>query len=199
MSNLAKQSLAHALKVKIEEKDLSKITIKELTDLCGLRRQTFYYHFKDIYDLLKWLYTNELIEEIRVDDGYESWQNCYLSIFKYVKSNQRLIISTYNSIASEYFLNFLNKYTSMFIKKIIEEKLEGKYIEEELEIFLSNFYKNALIGCVKDYVEQGMKEDPNEIVMKVDCILDGSIDLFLSNLENKYRRLKNEKNLNLSK
>ena len=61
-------------------------------------------------------------------------------IIKYVKSNQRLIISTYNSIASEYFLNFLNKYTSMFIKKIIEEKLEGKYIEEELEIFLSNFY-----------------------------------------------------------
>ena len=50
MSNLAKQSLAHALKIKIEEKDLSKITIKELTDLCGLRRQTFYYHFKDIYD-----------------------------------------------------------------------------------------------------------------------------------------------------
>lgn len=186
MSNLAKKSLAQALKKKIKEKELSKITIKELTDECGLKRQTFYYHFNDIYELVKWLYTNELIEEIKVDDNYESWQKCYACIFDYVKNNKQLILKTYNSIAREYFLSFLNKETNIFITKIIDEKTESKKVKDDTKVFLSNFYKNALIGCIKDWIEQGMKEDPNDLIIKVDCILDGNIDLFFSNLEKKY-------------
>lgn len=183
MSNLAKKSLAHALKKKIKEKELSKITIQELTDECGLKRQTFYYHFSDIYDLVKWLYTNELIEEIKVDNNYDSWQKCYSYIFEYVKKNQQLIFKTYNSIAREYFLSFLNKQTNLFITKVIDEKINDKHIEENNKLFLSNFYKNVLIGCIRDWVEQGMTDDYKNLIVKIECILDGSIDIFLKNLD----------------
>lgn len=187
MSNLTKKSLASALKQKIKEKDLSEITIAELTDRCGLKRQTFYYHFTDIYDLLKWLYTNEVIEEIKDAETYESWKECYSYIFEYVKRNQSLIFGTYKSIAKEYFHNFLNNQTHEIISKVIAEKTRNKKITASTEIFLTNFYKNVLIGFIKDWIEEGMREDPASLIEKIDCILDGSIELYIKNSNERNR------------
>ena len=55
-SETTKQELSAALKTLMSQKPLEKISIREITDLCGLRRETFYYHFADIYDLVKWMF-----------------------------------------------------------------------------------------------------------------------------------------------
>ena len=64
MSEITKKALAETLKKLLSKNKLNKITIKEITEDCGVNRQTFYYHFKDIYDLLEWIYKNEVIQEI---------------------------------------------------------------------------------------------------------------------------------------
>ena len=53
MSQITKNALATALKKLLSKKELSKITISNITEECGVNRQTFYYHFKDIYDIYK--------------------------------------------------------------------------------------------------------------------------------------------------
>ena len=65
-------------------KELSKITITNITKDCGVNRQTFYYHFKDVYDLLEWIYMNEVIQSMEGNDTYDTWQQGFLSIFEYV-------------------------------------------------------------------------------------------------------------------
>ena len=62
MSEITKKALAESLKKLLSKNKLNKITIKEITEDCGVNRQTFYYHFKDIYDLLEWIYKNEVIQ-----------------------------------------------------------------------------------------------------------------------------------------
>ena len=54
MSNLTKLALEQSLKKFLLKKPLDKITIKDLTDDIGISRMSFYYHFKDIYDLVEW-------------------------------------------------------------------------------------------------------------------------------------------------
>lgn len=54
MSNTTKQALEAALKEMMLKKPLDKITIRDLTETCGISRMAFYYHFKDIYDLVEW-------------------------------------------------------------------------------------------------------------------------------------------------
>ena len=88
MSELTKKGLAVSLKKLLSKKELSKITISNITDECGVNRQTFYYHFKDIYDLLEWIYKNEVIDEI--DNKDEDWQQRFLYIFKYVLKKFKL-------------------------------------------------------------------------------------------------------------
>ena len=63
MSEITKKALAETLKKLLSKNKLNKITIKEITEDCGVNRQTFYYHFKDIYDLLEWIYKNEVKEK----------------------------------------------------------------------------------------------------------------------------------------
>ena len=55
VSEHTKTMLCQALKKKMAQKPLDKITIRELADDCGLKRQAFYYHFEDIYDLVRWM------------------------------------------------------------------------------------------------------------------------------------------------
>ena len=55
MSEITKRALATSLKKLLSQKELTKISIKDITDDCGIQRQTFYYHFTDIYDLVEWI------------------------------------------------------------------------------------------------------------------------------------------------
>ena len=55
MSNITKYALESSLKKMMLTKPLDKITIRDLTEDCGISRMAFYYHFKDIYDLDAWL------------------------------------------------------------------------------------------------------------------------------------------------
>ena len=59
MSLLTEKALAASLKKLLEKKTLDKITVKDITDDCGVNRQTFYYHFHDVYDWVEWIFTEE--------------------------------------------------------------------------------------------------------------------------------------------
>ena len=59
MAIATKKLLADGLKELLEKKTLDKITVKELVATCGVNRQTFYYNFQDIYELLEWIFVEE--------------------------------------------------------------------------------------------------------------------------------------------
>ena len=50
-----KIAIAYAFKDLLSEKPINKITINDITDKCNINRQTFYYHFQDIRDLVEWI------------------------------------------------------------------------------------------------------------------------------------------------
>ena len=66
MSQITKRALASALKELLEHKPLNKITIADITEQCGVNRQTFYYHFENLMDVLEWgvrQTTRQLVEQ----------------------------------------------------------------------------------------------------------------------------------------
>ena len=79
-----KLALANALKKLLQKKFLDDITVKELVEECEVNRQTFYYHFQDIYDLLRWFLEHETSEALR---GADCWQDALRAAFRYVQDN----------------------------------------------------------------------------------------------------------------
>lgn len=73
MSKLTtKKAIALALKEVMKTKPLSKITVNEIAEECSINRQTFYYHFQDIQDLVEWICLTEADDAIEDNKNYET-------------------------------------------------------------------------------------------------------------------------------
>ena len=83
-----KAAVADALLELIRRKDADKITVKDLVEVCGISRQTFYYHFKDIYDLVEWCCEEDASRALAGKKTYETWQQGLLQIFEAVQDNK---------------------------------------------------------------------------------------------------------------
>ena len=107
MSNITKHALAESLKKLLLKKPLNKITINDLTTDCGISRMAFYYHFKDIYDLVEWACLEESRKALQGKKTYDTWQEGLLQIFEAVYENKPFIINAYNAISREQIENSL--------------------------------------------------------------------------------------------
>ena len=59
-----KAKIAQTLYELLKHKSLDKITVKELVDTCNISRQSFYYHFQDIMDVVEWCQNQSLKQSI---------------------------------------------------------------------------------------------------------------------------------------
>ena len=72
MSQVTKRALENSLKHILSQKPLDKITVSDITDDCGINRMTFYYHFKDIYDLIEWACVEDAKKALDGKKTYET-------------------------------------------------------------------------------------------------------------------------------
>ena len=188
MSNITKKALASSLKKILSKKEFNKITINDITEDCGVNRQTFYYHFKDIYDLLEWIYTNEVIGKIKnleTDNPTENWQQEFLYVFEYIIENKKFVYNTYYSVSRSFFLNFVYQQTNLVLTKAVNEKSKNLNIDEKNKKFIADFYKYGFVGIMLDWIDKGMQEDYHKIVMMMGTALDGNIARSIENFKQK--------------
>ena len=106
MSKITKIAMAQALKKLLIVKDLDKITINDISNECGINRQTFYYHFRDIYDLLEWIFANEVVEKIENETNIDNWQEQFMYVLNYMLENKFFIMKVYNSLSKHICENY---------------------------------------------------------------------------------------------
>lgn len=175
MSQITKRALAASLKSLLEKTTLDKITIKDIVDQCGINRQTFYYHFQDVYSLLDWIFVTEAERVISENKLEEDWKKGLLAVFKYLTENKQFVINTYRSIGREYLEQYLYKAVYEVILGILEKNKKGMNISESDKKFVANFYKYAFVGLALEWIRTGMKEEPAEIVDQIGRFIEGDM------------------------
>lgn len=183
MSNTTKLALEASLKKLLQHKKIDKITINDLTSDCGISRMSFYYHFKDIYDLVEWICVEDGKKILQDKKTYDTWQEGMEHIFESVLENKAFILNVYSSISREKIENYLYKLTHELIANVIEEKCVGIDLAEEDKAFIADFYKYAFVGIVLDWISRGMKDEYKEIVEKMSSTLRGNITNSIRNFE----------------
>lgn len=175
MSNTTKQALADALKRMLLKKPLDKITIRDITETCGISRMAFYYHFKDIYDLVEWTCIEDAAQALQGKKTYDTWQEGLLQIFEAVLENKPFVLNAYRCISREQMEHFLFQLTCGLIRGVVEEKSLGVEIAEADKAFIAEFYKYNFVGIMLDWIKQGMNADYHIIVQKVSTIMQGAV------------------------
>lgn len=175
MSNTTKYALETSLKKLLLQKPVDKITISDITNDCGISRMAFYYHFKDIYDLIEWVCLEDARRALQGKKTYDTWQEGLQQIFEAVIENKPFIMNVYRTLSREQIENYLFKLTHSLLIGVVEEKSAGLDITEAEMAFIADFYKYGFVGIMLDWIRDGMKEDYGDITGKLSITLKGNI------------------------
>ena len=180
MSQVTKRALEQSLKNLLLKKPLTKITVSDITDDCGINRMTFYYHFKDIYDLVEWSCLEDAKRALEEKKTYNTWQQGFLQIFKAVQENKSFILNVYRCVHREQVEKYLQPLVDQLLLNVINEEAAGITVRDEDKQFIAQVYSYMFIGLMLDWIKDDMREDPQQIVEKLSKLIKGSVSVALS-------------------
>lgn len=167
MSNLTTSALKQTLAKMLESQSLSKITIQQLVDKCGVGRNTFYYHYQDIYMLLEDLLEDQKKIMIKQIKNYETDQ-VFLKVFDYFIKNQNIIFHIQNSIDTRIIEKYLNDIFEMICYQYVEKNMKDLTIDNNELKFVVDFTSYAFTGMIinwftNDFSEEVLKDNFDNI------------------------------------
>jgi len=159
----------------LEQKDISKITIKEICEDADINRATFYAHYTDQYDLLRKI-EKELLDNIRAqieaftfNQETDKRDEVLLAekIFEYIKENARLCKLLLNEKGD---LSFQKKVMMLVYDKLITELTHNNKITKEEAEYVYAFTITGCVGLVQKWLDDDMKKSARfmaEMVIKL--------------------------------
>ena len=186
MPNAMKYALAQSLKKLLSTRKLDKITVKDIAEDCGVNRQTFYYYFRDIYDLLEWNFCDATERLIRSGLDHGDWRSGVKAVTEYLQENRTLVWNAYHSISHESVSEFLKRTLRPHILSAVREEAKGLEWEpcQENVNFVADIFTLTAAGIVMEWIGTQRMEGTEERLNELFTAMDGSVSLMLRNLEN---------------
>lgn len=175
MSQITKRALEASLKNLLLKKPVNKITIQDIAEDCGINRMTFYYHFKDFYDLIEWSCEEDARRAIEGNKTYDTWEQGFLNLFYAVEENKPFIMNVYRYVSREQIEQYLYRVVFDLLIDVVEECSQGLNVRKNDKRFIADFYKYGFVGLMLEWIQHDMKQDPKEIVSQLNILIDGDV------------------------
>ena len=185
VAQTTKRALEASLKKLLLRKPLNKITINDITEDCGVNRMTFYYHFKDIYDLVDWILVEDATEALEGHQDFETWSDAFRDMLEKVQANRVLVLNVYRSISREqveqYLYKMLDPLLRMFIERenILGPKILGDstglasfWVLFSILLFGGLF---GFVGMVLEWIRRDMKTEPAIMAERLNTMMHGDL------------------------
>ena len=174
-----KQALANALRQMMTIKPIDKITVKDLVEICGVNRQTFYYHFDDVYDLLEWVFEEDANRVLPQKVVYTRWREDVFTFMDYLKQNSAFTLNVYNSGSRLYMLRYLQEKMENCIRSFAIIVSEGCNIDRQDFEFVIKLYSQCAIGFIAQWMDMGMQLPPEITTDRILRTMDRSVENLL--------------------
>lgn len=184
-SELTKQTIRVSLMKLLNERPLDKITIKDIVEDCGVNRNTFYYHFQDIYALLEDIFEREYEKVIAQNMESFTWQDALIQSLAFATENKKAIYHIYNSINRDQLERYLFRVTEDVMERVVKHEAKGLDVEPMDIRYISLFYKHAVMGLVLEWLQRGMKDDAEAVIGRMGEIFDGNLRYTLEKISKK--------------
>ncbi len=152
-SNITKRALAAAMKDLMAQRPFAKINVGDICEACGLNRKSFYYHFRDKYDLVNWIFQTEFIETLQESPTQDEWKMLE-QLCRYFYDNRgfyraALAIRGQNSFP-EYFREAITPIVQAALMGILDQPADAG--EQRFE-FAATFYADAFLCAIIRWLE----------------------------------------------
>lgn len=179
MSRYTRSAIIESFMELLQKKSLDKIKVKDVIESAQINRNTFYYHFEDIYALLDAVF-REAAEHYREgsSEGNSFYQE-YLRAADIFLKNREAIIHIYNSKSREVLDRYLKAVTDDFVARFVRKRAEGTEISEEGIQYIINFYSYAIVGNTVHWVESGLPEYRKGLLQTVSDSFEATISIMI--------------------
>ncbi len=158
-SNITKNALASALKQLMLESPFNKISVGDICERCHLNRKSFYYHFKDKYDLVNWIFTTEFMAELSTAECVTS-ESLLLAVCRYLDANRAF----YRRALEIKGQNSLYEYFREGIEPLANEYASERIPDRESRDFYVTFYCDAFMAAIERWVFEQRPLPPERFV-----------------------------------
>lgn len=185
-SENTKRMFADALKRALKKKSLSQITVKELVLSCGVNHKTFYYHFRDIYDLVHWTLDRETVEILRGADLTGDYEEVIRYLLGYIRENSYMLNCLCNAIGKQQFTTFIRDDLADTVQRLVLEEANAMGVAKTHPYlpFLCDFLTGALTDMLIDYLTgDDDAQSESELVRYVVYTFRVSVQALLAGLD----------------
>lgn len=185
-SENTKRMFADALKRALKKKSLSQITVKELVLSCGVNHKTFYYHFRDIYDLVHWTLDREAVEILRGADLTGDYEEVIRYLLAYIRENSYMLNCLCNAIGKQQFTTFIRDDLADTVQRLVLEEANAMGVAKTHPYlpFLGDFLTGALTDMLIDYLTgDDDAQSESELVRYVVYTFRVSVQALLAGLD----------------
>lgn len=163
----------------LNERRFNKIIVKDIAKECEINRNTFYYYYKDIYELLSEIFQTELQTVIDEYNDTLSWEESFVMATKFALENRTAIYHVYNSLQREEVVNYIYNVSGNIMTRYVTKISHGILASLEDQNLIASFYQCALTEMLLRWITSGMKEDPDVMIRRIGVLFDGNIELSL--------------------
>lgn len=181
MPNYTRKAIMNIFMEQLERKSLDKITVKDIIEEAGVNRNTFYYHFKDIYDLIDKIFEEELEKRLSEIDEELTFYEEYKKAATIFSNNRKAIIHMEHSKSNEVVYHYIKEITDICVEKFVRRYARECDISEEGIDFITHFYGSAMCSNTIQWVREGMPGYRDEFLKIVSTSFEATIQNMIDN------------------
>ena len=178
-----KDQLASSLKQMLAVKPIERITIRDIVEICGVNRQTFYYHFEDVYDLLEYVFESDAEKYLPKVVVYDNWKDDVVYYFRYLYANKDFAISLFHSQSRDYLLKYYYDKLRVCVESFAKLVSVDMVIDKGDFDFVIEFYTNCVVGIISQWIASGMAVPEWLTTDRCLAVLDNSVENMLERFD----------------
>lgn len=159
MANFTKTAIRQAFLKLLEERPLGKITVKDITDECGINRNSFYYHYQDIPTLLSEIVADDASSIIAHYPTVESVEECLNCAIEFAVEHKRIVKHIFDSVNRDILEQYLMRVSEYIVTTYLNTVLKDEGLSEKDTAAIVRYYKCTLFGFVVDWMNEGMNDE----------------------------------------
>ena len=183
MAEFTKHALADSLVKLLETKRLDKIKIQEIVDGANVNRQTFYYHFSDIFALTRYMVVgkyHDFLEKNGVDGII--LEPTPLGIFlEMISRNKAIALNIYKGIEESQLRRALHEVVDPIIESEVRTIANGRLAEGDIK-FAVAFFSSGYYGILLEWLNDDLDVENRKRMESMLPLLEESLELLVERL-----------------
>lgn len=174
-AELTRERLGNALKEELRTRPLTKVTVRRLTEIAGVTRQAFYYHFPDVMSLATWVFEREIVTHIMAHATYREWSDGFCDLLVYMSEHREQTYAVVSSVSRSEIEEFFYRSFREMMRAIISE-LEGTTpLDPDRRDFIIDHFTLSVVAHLFHWLNRDMQADPYILTENIEVIMRGSV------------------------